>query len=257
MRLAALLLVGVGLIAFALLGGRLPFDIFAGAPVTPAPRPTAPPASPTPSPTPEAWRADPSHPANEFSALMTSPDVSYHLETKVTASYLTSQDVLAEAWDVSGADLTYLLTYNKPSGIAKRKAIRVGDRLYVKEDAKDWVEQQVFDRWDIFGAKTNDAYARLMFVGQEVRDGKAVYHVVLPVAGFPYVSTDALVITGAPSVSSWDVWVDETGHPLTASMRAGFNGVIERRSIPIQMLFEYTFSKVGDPVDIQAPASFR
>jgi hypothetical protein len=65
-RLGVLLLIGVGLIAFALLGGRLPFDLFAGAPPTRKPVVTAPPASPTPSPSPEAWRVDPNHPANLF-----------------------------------------------------------------------------------------------------------------------------------------------------------------------------------------------
>ena len=40
-------------------------------------------------------------------------------------------------------------------------------------------------------------------------------------------------------------------------MHAGFNGVIERRSIPIQMGFEYTFSKVGEPVEIEVPPAFR
>jgi hypothetical protein len=257
LRWIVVLVVVGGLFAYAIFGDRLPFGPLAAPRVTPRPTPSAAPVSPTPAPTAEAWRNDPSHPVNLFSALMTSTDASYHLDTKVTVSYLTSQEALGESWDVSGPDLTYLITYNESSGVAKRRAIRKGDELYVKEGDKPWVEQVAFEKSDIFGALNNDAYSKLTFVGQEQRNGKTAYHLTLPVAGFPYASTETLVITGAPSVSSWDVWVDEAGKPLSAAMHAGFNGVIERRSIPIQMGFEYTFSKVGEPVEIEVPPAFR
>jgi hypothetical protein len=256
-RLGALLLVAAGLIALAFFGDQLHLPLFGATPATPTHGPSAPPASPTPSPSPEAWRSDPDHPANLFAALMTSTDVSYHVENKVTVSYLTSQAALGETWDVSGADLTYSFIYNTPTGVTKRRAVRKGDTLYVKEGDKQWIEQHVFDWFDIWGEASPDAYSRLSFVGQETKDGATAYHVSLPVQGFPYVSTEAMVITGAPSVSTWDVWVDAAGEPLTASMHAGFNGVIERRSIPIQMDFQYTFSKVGDPLNIEVPAQFR
>lgn len=257
-RLGAVLAICVGLIAYGIFGDRLPFGPLAATPfVTPAPTPKGPPATPAPTPTPEAWRLDAAHPANAFAALMTSSDVTYHIETKVTASYLTNQAVLGEKWDIAGPDLSYSITVNEPSGVTTNKAIRKGDALYVKRGGRPWIEQHVFDWWDIFGASTTDAYGRLTFVGQELRDGRPSYHVVLPVAGFPFVSSEELLITGAPPVSSWDVWVDEAGQPLAAWMHAGFNGVVQRRSIPVQMTFEYTFSKVGDPVKIEVPAAFR
>jgi hypothetical protein len=57
--------------------------------------------------------------------------------------------------------------------------------------------------------------------------------------------------------ATWDLWVDERGQPLAATMHSGFNGVIDRRSIPIQLSYEYTFSNVGERVQIEVPPAFR
>jgi len=146
------------------------------------------------------------------------------------------------------------LTYNTAQGTTQEHAIRIGDALYIKEGTARWIKQQDLDQRDVFAALPAARFAQLQFVGPEAVNGTTQYHVKFVVTGFPFHSVEDILVNQAPSQSTWDAWVDATGAPIKAMMAASFYGVVEQRSIPINVVFEYDFSHVGDPVVIKPPA---
>jgi hypothetical protein len=187
---------------------------------------------------------------------MMSEAPTYHVDTTVTAAFINTQVALGESYDVSGNDYAGVATTNNEDGVFKIRVVRLGTRLFIKQGGNEWVEQADITPDNVWGATSNDAYSTLQYVGAEVRDGKTVQHIVLNVAGWPVRSTEYMLISQQPQVSKWDVWIDEAGHPVFAQMQGSFHGIVNRASIPIAMLFQYTFSAAGEPVEIELPAGF-
>ena len=253
--------------SFMLVGQRKPSGLAGFRASTPAPTqlyivppPVASPPSPTPAgPTPQAWQTDRHHPVAQFISRMTSLDASYHVQSRVVLSGGGEQVLMAEVADVSGTDYSFALTMTTAANILRLAAVSKDGAYYVKLDQWPWVRRRTPPpAGGVLGNLGADSWARLEYVGPETVDGELLHHLRLPVAGWPgYADTMVFEISQAPATFSWDVWVEDDGRPRGAHLDAAVTMRVDGRDVAFAMTIDYTFSKFGGRITIQAPERFR
>jgi hypothetical protein len=216
-------------------------------------------STPTPGPTQPPWVTDPLHPAGLFITNMTAPDVSYHLEISLYMTADSQQATMAEVADVAGGNYSFALTMTSPTKTTRVAGIYKDGYYYAKLDDWPWVQRATsVPTGGVLGNLGPSTWAGLQYVGPESVDGQLYHHLRLPITGWPG-AADSMVfdISQAPPVFNLDVWVDDKGRPHSASVQAELTLIDGGRAMNVTMDADYTFSKFGKKVTVQAPTSFR
>lgn len=216
--------------------------------------------APTAMPTAVAqpWRSDPSHPATLFIAQMTRPDLTYHLAAGAGITAASEPMHLEYDMDVAGNDYAVTVELTAGGTATVMDMVVKNGTFYGRVDGGEWARADgAPPAGESFGEATASSWQGVEYIGPEIRSGKRLHHLRLPVYSWPGPADRAFVVVRAPSVFVWDVWVDETGRPRTAEISFEMTVRMYNQNVALTFDFDYRFSKVGKPITISVPLEFR
>jgi hypothetical protein len=231
--------------------------------MTPAPAtvatlaPTAP-VQPTPSPSIEPpWVTDPRHPAALFRNLMAGAGPAYRLEIQISLDAGGQPAHVSQTADIDGADYSWTEQVTTATQSVAVEAVRKGLYYYTKNDAQPWVRRGAKPAFGVLG-NLDSAWGLMQYVGPESVGDRLVHHLRLPVSGWPG-AADSMVfqVVAAPAAYALDVWVDDKGRPIRASLDAQLTLRVSGRDTITAVHADYTFSRWGKRPRIDAPDRFN
>jgi hypothetical protein len=198
-------------------------------------------------------------PAGAFIALMMSGDARYHAEAAGSAVYGNEHVTIGYSANVSGRDLDATWVLGQDRERAVMSVIIKDDRYYSKPAGEPWQqwESQSSLPSDSFSSISANSWGALTYAGPDERGGRRLHHLQLPEidwAGIPdvyYLDADE----GGTIIHDMgcDIWVSAAGEPVEASI--WFEATARNGGLEIDLSYEldYDFSRVGEPVQIEAP----
>jgi hypothetical protein len=230
----------------------------------PSPRPSP---SPVPSPSPAASSvASPSAPAStvpaadpdavvaNFVSLASAPDFSAHVGVVATMEIGAIPFDLDSSTDLAGVDFGSVTTLAVAGQSLRTQVIAIGGKTYVRLGTGDW--RIVPGAGDPNGVNP--------FAGLE--PGDLTYLKTQSVGGRPLhrLRLDALPIDPAKvttsrienvvvDVATFELLVDEAGRPVLGYYDFAGSARIDGTRQPLTIDANYRFSKVGEPIPIEAP----
>lgn len=239
--LAGLILV-VGVAVFALLGGER-FGPPPGA--MPTPVGSLPPGS-----------QPPDRRVAAFLALATSPDLAMHVLAKTTATVGETAVTVTTDLDHRGGGHAGVVTVTEEGRVGTTDVVVLPPDAYVRETGGPWRKGAAPKRPidPFFGLTAETPVADL---GSEVVDGVELRR--LRLALLPVDTTfDPDVREVRYDATAFDLWVDAEGRPVKGSFRLDgsaltHEGAEREQRVPVTIATDFTFSRVGEPVEIVAP----
>ena len=216
--------------------------------------------APTAMPTAVAqpWRSDPSHPATLFIAQMSRPDLTYHLAASAAITAASEPMRLEYDMDVATSDYAVTVDLTAIGDATVIDMVVKNGTFYERVDGGAWARADAAPPpAEPFGEVTASSWQGVEYIGAEMRSGKRLHHLRLPVYSWPGPADRAFVVVRAPADLVWDVWVDETGRPRTAEIRFEMTVRMANQNVPLTFDFDYRFSRVGKAVTISVPLEFR
>ena len=230
-----------------------------GGPTSP---PAASPAATTPAASPTvAASSSPTAAAGgeqvvaAFMEVANDEDQTFHLDIDAEIAVARTRTLLEGEMDVAGDDYQLTMVLNVGGRSIEISNVKVGEDNWARLGRGEWQKTRAQAE-----AQNVNPFAELdegdiEYVGTETRNGQQLHRLRLTKA----VPLDPKTLGGGALTdvdiesTSFDVFVEEDGTPVTATFDLTGSGRANRQTVPIELEADYTFSGVGSDIVIEPP----
>ncbi|MGH2406591.1 MAG: hypothetical protein ACRDF7_00745 [Candidatus Limnocylindrales bacterium] len=185
-----------------------------------------------------------------FEALVRRADRTFHVDTTTEVTVADTIVTVASSLDHAGPAYAGTIDVTSPNKQSHDEIVTIPPTSYVRETGA-WRSGDAPKRsLDPFAALT--LTTPVADLGIDVVDGQPLHH--LRLALLPVDTTFAPEVKQVVYVStSFDVWVNDAGTPLSADFLLRGRAVMSEKAVELTIHATFTFSRVGVPITITAP----
>lgn len=193
----------------------------------------------------------PSSTVAAFLAFVSGPEPSFHVETRTVVTLAEETVTVVSVLDHAGANYAGTIEITTAHRLTRNEVITIPPSSYLREPDGPW--------------RTGDAPKRGLSPFASLSAATAIADLGLEnVAGreLRHLRVDLLPVdtTLAPSVkdvvysaTTFDLWVDASGAPVSGTFSLDAMARKDDKPATVTIRSEFTFSRVGEPMDIVAP----